>query len=501
MAKADMSSQAFWGEFMRRPDAKRAQESEKQLTEKKKLWLEERQAIEERGERRKKVADALEECPADVKKLIAPMFHIRIVEQFMWEVYEDCWRNYEQTLPEFRTETFGMSFGKRLKDERTMSELLHFRTNFQEGGEARMEDLERQMHAINTEIALDEERKREVVPAPIDMHTLKELLEFGQQCRSEGNAKFKEGLYEEALEIYAQGDEAMKKWKVEKHLKNEHKWLTDNHIACLNNKAQAALRLELFQTALEASEAALKLDDEDHKAWYRKVQAQKGLGKFKEAEDSLAHLEDVAQWCPDRRRILKDCETERKKIKYQRAKHKHDTREMLGKAFEAGLFSLDRERELEEATKSLEAPPQKANSLTLEQPAKKQPLKIEAQKPLERNIHLTAALAGDLMDELAEAYKQKWFQERVRKCARDSGFERSVFLMRLKDIAFDVQKPVLEKWGFEGNEHGVREMTAAIRDHAQNGQDMPDWLKQKQDRCLELLYGGKEGGMLEILTQ
>ena len=84
----------------------------------------------------------------------------------------------------------------------------------------------------------------------------------------------------------------------------------------------------------------------------------------------------------------------------------------------------------------------------------------------------------------------------MRKCARDSGYERSVFLMRLKercsrcfmvslmaeghwsrvvaiftqlsaeDVAFEVQKPVLEKWGFEGNEHGVREMTAAIRAHA-----------------------------------
>ncbi|CAE8645207.1 unnamed protein product, partial [Polarella glacialis] len=121
-------------------------------------------------------------------------------------------------------------------------------------------------------------------------------------------------------------------------------------------------------------------------------------------------------------------------------------------------------------------------------------------RPLERNIQLTVALAGDLMEELAEAYGQKWFQERVRKCARDSGFERSVFLMRLKDVAFEVQKPVLQKWGFEGNEHGVREMTAAIREHAgKNGKEMPDWLRQKQERCLDLLYGGKEGGMLEIL--
>mmetsp|Transcript_53937 Transcript_53937/g.167164 ORF Transcript_53937/g.167164 Transcript_53937/m.167164 type:complete len:494 (+) Transcript_53937:83-1564(+) len=488
-ASGDTNSEAFWNEFMRRPDAKAKYEAEARLKEKKRIWLEERKAIEERGEHRRKVADALEEASAEVKKLIAPMFHFRIVEQYLWEVYDDCQKK-------------GWNFCERLREEQTLSELRHYRTNFQEGGERRMLDLEKQSLALSKERWEDEEKKREVVPQPIDIHTLKDLLMFGQECKREGNEKFKEGLYEDALYIYSQGDDAMKKWKIDKHLKNEHKWLQDYHLAVLKNKAQAAIKLELFQTALEASEAALKIDTEDHKAWYRKVQSLKGLGKFKEAEESLAKLEDVAQWCPDRRRILRDCESERKSIKVAHAKYKVNTKEMLGKAFEAGIFSLDREKELEEATKQLEGPPAQDERPQIEEQTQKKKA-VEAPKPaeppLQRNVQLTAALAGDLMDELAEAYAQKWFQERVRKCARDSGFERSVFLLRLKDVAFEVQKPVLKKWGFEGNEQGVREMTAAIRDHAANG-EMPMWLKKKQDKCLELLYGGKEGGMLDILA-
>mmetsp|Transcript_107631 Transcript_107631/g.299830 ORF Transcript_107631/g.299830 Transcript_107631/m.299830 type:complete len:493 (-) Transcript_107631:336-1814(-) len=487
-APGDANSEAFWNEFMRRPDAKAKYEAEARLKEKKRIWLEERKAIEERGEQRKKVADALDEAPADIKKLIAPMFHIRIVEQYLWDVYVDCQKKKR-------------SFVERLRDEQVQSELLHYRTNFQEGGERRMLDLEQESLALNREIWKDEEKKREIIPQPIDIHTLKDLLMFGQECKREGNEKFKEGLYEEALYIYSQGDDAMKKWSVDKHLKNEHKWLQDYHLACLKNKAQAAIKLELFQTALDAAEAALKIDIEDHKAWYRKVQALKGLGKFKEAEESLVRLEDVAQWCPDRRRILRDCESERKSIKIAHAKYKVGTKEMLGKAFEAGVFSIDREKELEEATKQVEGPPQETRPpLDTAKPKKAiEAAKLPEQAPVERKIQLTAALAGDLMDELAEAYSQKWFQERVHKCARDSGFERSVFLLRLKDVAFEVQKPVLKKWGFEGNEQGVREMTAAIRDHAANG-EMPAWLKKKQDKCLELLYGGKEGGMLDILA-
>lgn len=359
-----------------------------------------------------------------------------------------------------------------------------------------MLELEKEWHATCKAMQDDQASKTEVLPQNIDIHTLKQVLEYAQECKRVGNYKFQEGLYEEALQIYSQGDEAMSKWKIDKHLKNEEKWLKDYHLACLKNKAQAALKLELFKTALEASDRALAIDNEDHKAWYRKLQAEKGLGKFDEADASLAKLEDVAQWCPDRRRILRDCETERKKIKVARVKHKQSTQKMLGTALEAGIFSIDRDKELEEATKKLEEPTPSRAQVTAGQ-AKKA---VENQRPLERNIQLTAALAGDLMEQLADAYRQKWFQERVRKCARDSGYERSVFLMRLKDVAFEVQKPVLEKWGFEGNEHGVREMTAAIREHAgKNGKDMPDWLKEKQDRCLELLYGGKEGGMLEIL--
>jgi len=480
--QADINSQAFWNEFMRRPDAKAAYQAERTLQEKKKRWLEDRDEIEERGRRRQLVADALEDAPAELKKLIAPMFHIRVVEQFLWMVYDEC-------------EKHKANFHEKLRDEQTNTHLRRLRENFQEGGEERMQDVEKQWQSMCTDIADDIEKKKEQKPMPIDIHTLKHVLEFGQECKREGNLKFQEGLYEEALAIYSQGDDVMKKWKVEKHLKNEHKWLKDYHLACLKNKAQAALKLELFQTALEASEGALALDEEDHKAWYRKVQALKGLGKFTEAETALQKLEDVAQWCPDRRQILRDCEAERKRIRLAAQKHRQGTKDMLGKAFQAGIFSGDREKELEDATKQAEALPQQEEiDAIVDANMPKEP----GQK-LERNIKLTGALAGELIDELSEAYSARWFQERVRKCARDSGYERTIFLLRLKDIAYEVQKPVLEKWGFEGSHHGVREMQAAIRETVgtEPGQEMPVWLKEKQDRCRELLYGSKEGGMLE----
>lgn len=475
-----MNSQAFWNDFMRRPEAKAAYQAERQLQEKKSWWLEERRLLEERGAQRKLVADALEEAPADLKKMIAPMFHIRMVEQFLWMVLDECKKT-------------NMPFIDKLRSDGTMAQLRKLRGSFQEGGEDRMKDLESQWLNICHGVATEEEEKQEKKPTTCDIHTLKQVLEFGQECKREGNNKFRDGLYEEALLIYTQGDDVMKKWKVGEHLKNENKWLKEFHLACLKNKAQAALKLELFQTALDAAEAALSIDAEDHKAWYRKVQALKSLGRFAEAEESLDRLAEVGQWHPDRRSILRDCEAERKRIKAAIARHKQGTKDMLGKAFEAGIFSVNRQLEDdEEAARHQHAVV--AEDETHKLP--KAPL-----RQLDRNIQLTEALAAELMDQLAAAYGQAWFQERVQKCARDSGFERLVFLRRLKGVAFEVQKLVLERWGFEGSEHGVREMTAAIRDLAgKDGKGMSEVLKEKQDRCLELLYGGKERGMAALLA-
>lgn len=467
----DMNSQAFWNEFMRRPDAKAAYQAERRLQEKKMAWAEERRYVETRGEQRKIVGAALEAAPADIKKLISPMFHMRVVEQFLWMVYDECDKK-------------GTKFLDKLRDDQTMSHLRKLRENFQEGGEERLAELENHWYSVCNSMAEEEQaaKEKEQQPRSIDIHTLKQVLEFGQECKREGNTKFKEGLYEEALAIYSQGDDVMKKWKVEKHLKQEHQWLKEYHLVCLKNKAQAALKLERYQTALDASDAALRIEPEDHKAWYRKVLAEKCLGHFEAAEESLARLEEVAETCQDRRTILRDCEAERKRIHAARSKHKAGTKDMLDKAFEAGVFGASREPEEAQPAQVADAP---VKRLT------------QALKPLERSIHLTAALAGELLDELSEAYEGKSYQETVRKCAFDSGWERSVFLTRLQKVAFGVQRPVLEKWGFEGSDQGVREMQAAIREHT--NQAMPDWLKAKQRRCLEGLYGGKESGMMDIL--
>mmetsp|Transcript_85797 Transcript_85797/g.199419 ORF Transcript_85797/g.199419 Transcript_85797/m.199419 type:complete len:487 (+) Transcript_85797:43-1503(+) len=114
-------------------------------------------------------------------------------------------------------------------------------------------------------------------------------------------------------------------------------------------------------------------------------------------------------------------------------------------------------------------------------------------QPLQRSFDLTLTLVGDFVDELARGYSQPWFQHLVQECARACGYNRKVFLVRLQDVAFEVQKPILENWGFDGDEQGVYDMTSILCEHSRGA---PPWLQEKVDRCLTLLYGGQMAGML-----
>ena len=87
------------------------------------------------------------------------------------------------------------------------------------------------------------------------------------------------------------------------------------------------------------------------------------------------------------------------------------------------------------------------------------------------------------MDELARGYSQPWFQALVQNCLDECCHDQQQLLQRLHDIAFEaefkdlkrnridhsnrslspqVQKPVLENWGFEGNDQGGPQDAASL---------------------------------------
>lgn len=62
--------------------------------------------------------------------------------------------------------------------------------------------------------------------------------------------------------------------------------------------------------------------------------------------------------------------------------------------------------------------------------------------------------------------------------------DQGEFICYLNRVALNVQKPLLEKWGFEASELGVTEMRKAIGDHTQRDEE----LRKQAEETLAALY-------------
>merc|ERR1719454_1068946 len=135
-----------------------------------------------------------------------------------------------------------------------------------------------------------------------DCDTLVKCLNWGQKCKKDGMVEWERGNYEEALASWRQAEEALKKFKAPESDKNGNKIIADLRIAVLKNVAQAAIKCEYYSEALDAADDAIRLDEQDHKAWFRRACALEGLGDFEKAQEALSKIDEIAVGKPDHHR-------------------------------------------------------------------------------------------------------------------------------------------------------------------------------------------------------
>merc|ERR1712217_448624 len=136
------------------------------------------------------------------------------------------------------------------------------------------------------------------------------------------------------------GDEMGKNFRAEPHLEKENKELKTMHRACLNNKANAALRMDQWQNALRASEAALKIKTDDEKALFRKAQALEGLGRTDEALETLEEIEQIADDMDDefKEAIMADINERKEEIKDVERRAAKDFKKMFKAMGDKNVF-------------------------------------------------------------------------------------------------------------------------------------------------------------------
>uniref|UniRef100_A0A7R9ZUQ8 peptidylprolyl isomerase n=1 Tax=Pyrodinium bahamense TaxID=73915 RepID=A0A7R9ZUQ8_9DINO len=517
MAK-DVRKPEFWNKFMQRPEVQAAMRTKLKYES----YAEAAQRTKldklERKQRRYEIMHELMQCATNVKHLISPMFRYKITQQYLWKV-----------LSEARKE--GVLFCDKLRQPQIYHRLMAIKAEITAGpyGVAGWQAEEEVEEDLMDKMVVE----ADCIPGGIDgeapdrkqvldKREIQGVLDFGQQIKSEGNEAFANENWEGALTRYCQGDEMLKNFRAEPHLEKENRELKQMHRACLNNKANAALKMDQWQNALRAAEAALRLKHDDEKALFRKAQALEGLGRTDEALEALEEVEQIAEDMDEefREAILDDVRERRQEIKDIDRRAARDFAKMFKamgdkKVFAEGRFLADgtspppaltgeQERKLKRMKdrqeyfdakakheveqrrkegKPLIEPPQEPDMPTPNKPA------VLGYRNMERTRTITRAQAGELLEALLAAYGDPSFQRKVHADAKAVMYEYQPFLRRLKRTAFAVQEPILVKWGFDPSEEGLQEMMLCLSDHTLRDQK----LRGLADETTKMLFGGEDG--------
>lgn len=446
----------FWNNAARKPHMKALLQSDDHWKLRKNTWLEQFQQVKQSNDFRREVADALEECSMATRRLVGPILHCRPVESHLMQVVG-------------QSRERGVPFPQLVETAEHQRILMDFRNTFDHEGEAGIHRIFQDWH--HREIKQSEERKQlAIVPAESSMKELQDGLGFASKYRKDGVVQWERGNHEDALKAWRLGCEALQRIRVPDTHPSEQKFFSEVKVALLKNRALAALKLNSWQEALDSSEQVLKLDDQDHKAWFRKACALEGLGRLQEVEACLSMIDSIAVGRPDRDRIEQETMLKREKVKALIDRDQASQQRMLRLGLQKCLFSEEREASTSDAAVALEdAPAQRAELPRVDDLTRKR---------------LTKDGAEDMLKDLELAYSDATFREQVRKLARDVR-NKDEFSLYLNKVALPIQQAVLERWGFEATEVGVIEMQMAIEDHTKHCEQ----LKRRATQTQRVLYG------------
>lgn len=457
------NSPEFWNNASRKPHMKALMQTDDHWKHRKNTWLEQFSQVRDANKGRDEVCDRLEECTMATKRLVAPIMHCRAVEMHLQQIVKQA---NERGIP----------FAQMLETAENQRRLRDFRNTLDFEGESGAERLFNEIHQRNLTENESYQKKRQLEEPKTDstMKEVKDHLGYACKYRQDGLVEWEKGNHEEALKAWRLGCEALLKIRIPDTHTEEQEFKSEARIRLLKNRAQAALKLSLWNEALECADLALKIDDQDEKAWFRKACALEGLGRVKEMEPCFSMIENIAVGRADRDRIEREIRSKRERLKIIMERDDIKQQRMLQRGLQKSLFSEERDKPVSNA-KALEGPPVISHNLAV-------PNVDESTRK-----RLTRDGCEDLLKELERAYSEPSFREQVRKLARDVRSQEE-FTCYLNKVALPLQRPIVTKWGFEGTDLGVAEMRRAIQDHTL-GSEASKELKRQAESTLRALYG------------
>lgn len=127
-------------------------------------------------------------------------------------------------------------------------------------------------------------KERGVLPAS----QMLPIIQSGAQLRVNGNRKFREQKFVEALEMYMQGCIGFELYQATNA--QDQKLLDDVHVQLRKNVQAAAIKTRNWTICITSCDKVLEMSEGDAKSLYRRALAQWQLGEVEKASDDLEQI-------------------------------------------------------------------------------------------------------------------------------------------------------------------------------------------------------------------
>jgi len=279
---------------------------------------------------RKTIEHQLCDSALEFQNIARPLLEYRVAESLLWSICKES----EQVQKPFRDLVERKEVQERFAE---MSVIIE--RDGDHGAESLLEDhYAQQLHGGATELM------NKSVKTAIDEQTLHSAaIALASKARRDGLEEWQSKHFREALVCFRDGDALLS--RIQGPSRQDRAWdgkLEEERVtlqlALLKNLAQAAMKLELWDEALNAANNALCLDQKDHKAWFRKASALEGRGDFDKVEFCLRRVEELISGHADRERVLADVDAKRAKLRSVREAEQSTCKNMFQIGLAKGAF-------------------------------------------------------------------------------------------------------------------------------------------------------------------
>lgn len=463
-------------------------------------------------DKQREALDMVSEAAPELRAKLAPMWKYCFVQ---WHIYDAGLEAIEKCVPlreAFADEVLAKDFASLLR--------LH------EGG-----DLDKAQTAEKWTWQLLEAMPPCGTADPWNDTTAEPMLKAARVERRQGVRVFAEEQLEQAFVHFRQGL---------KSLARAPPTVTGPHakLRCdlYKNQAAVALRLRLNRTALRAATFAVAIDSSDPKAWYRKACALQAVGRLEEARAALSkadiappHGAAAAGGALQGLGAAHDAgeglalDGERQEELPLRFHPRLEPLVFVEVGIDS-ILAIDMIRHIRAEIKDVPIP----LTLVFECPTVEEAVTSLLQKlnageedammraKLNNTIWRSMCLAlgtdpvrgvvdGRLghvtwpeyseqeaeaaLLELKRAYEAEDFVQRARDLAKRVAFEQRPFLLNLRALALEVQRPILEARQFDGDAEGLRQLECALVSAAARSPRLRQLLREVR----ETQQGGPNG--------